>query len=404
MSHFARKHLRRFHGMDDAKEIWEAIRTRFGDNENSKKMQKAVLKQQSEAFTISSSEGLEKGYDRFQQLLSQLEAHGAEVSTEDANHKFLRSLPPAWSWNYPRDFAKLVKAISLPQHISSTSDRHLIELKNQVQRLMEAHFAPKSPVQVNKIASSCEICSGPHDTQYCMENLEQAFVDFASSRTDEAGGKWFTFKPEQNNIGDTYNPSWKSYPNLRWRQPQNSQNNFSNPPNRFQPSVLEVLAHAPMYNAILDKYVESLELGKSGSAFIQGEIPEKMKDPGLFTLPCRLGDSKLFDILADLGSCVNLIPLYLFKKLKIGLLEETDHVFGLADGTKSYPVWQMARDAVLNPFKDVLVFRKMVEFLGAIRINLKRNMWESEELIKKKVDWNRPAKEGDGAWHIRIDD
>ncbi|GKB57707.1 hypothetical protein Tco_0913893, partial [Tanacetum coccineum] len=30
-------------------------------------------------------------------LLSQLEAHGAEVSTEDANHKFLRSLPPAWS-------------------------------------------------------------------------------------------------------------------------------------------------------------------------------------------------------------------------------------------------------------------------------------------------------------------
>ncbi|GJV01042.1 putative ribonuclease H-like domain-containing protein [Tanacetum coccineum] len=91
------EHLRRFHGMDDAKEIWEAIRTRFGGNANSKKMQKAVLKQQFEAFTISSSEGLEKGYDRFQQLLSQLEAHGAEVSTEDANHKFLRSLPPAWS-------------------------------------------------------------------------------------------------------------------------------------------------------------------------------------------------------------------------------------------------------------------------------------------------------------------
>ncbi|GJT88444.1 ribonuclease H-like domain-containing protein [Tanacetum coccineum] len=92
-----KEHLRRFHGMDDAKEIWEAIRTRFGGNANSKKMQKAVLKQQFKAFTISSSEELEKGYDRFQQLLSQLEAHGAEVSTEDANHKFLRSLPPAWS-------------------------------------------------------------------------------------------------------------------------------------------------------------------------------------------------------------------------------------------------------------------------------------------------------------------
>ncbi|GKB67718.1 reverse transcriptase domain-containing protein [Tanacetum coccineum] len=92
-----KEHMRRFHGMDDAKEIWEAIRTRFGGNANSKKMQKAVFKQQFEAFKISNSEGLEKGYDRFQQLLSQLEAHGAEVSTEDANHKFLRSLPPAWS-------------------------------------------------------------------------------------------------------------------------------------------------------------------------------------------------------------------------------------------------------------------------------------------------------------------
>nr|GFA37073.1 retrovirus-related Pol polyprotein from transposon TNT 1-94 [Tanacetum cinerariifolium] len=36
-----------------------------------------------------------------------------------------------------------------------------------------------------------------------------AFVDYASSRIDKAGGKWYTFKPEQNNLGDTYNLSWK---------------------------------------------------------------------------------------------------------------------------------------------------------------------------------------------------
>ncbi|GKC75770.1 hypothetical protein Tco_1126544 [Tanacetum coccineum] len=46
------------------------------------------------------------------------------------------------SWNDSRDFAKPVKAISLPQDDPSTSDRRLIELKNQVQRLMEAHLAP----------------------------------------------------------------------------------------------------------------------------------------------------------------------------------------------------------------------------------------------------------------------
>ncbi|GKA73269.1 zinc finger, CCHC-type containing protein [Tanacetum coccineum] len=105
-----------------------------------------------------------------------------------------------------------------------------------------------------------------------------------------------------------------------------------------QITVLKVLAHAPMYNAILDKYVESLALGKNGSVFIQGEMPKKMKDPRVFNLPCKLGDSKPFDTLANLGSCVNLIPLYLFKTLNIGILEETENVLRLADGTKSYPI------------------------------------------------------------------
>nr|GEU97681.1 hypothetical protein [Tanacetum cinerariifolium] len=167
--------------------------------------------------------------------------------------------------------------------------------------------------------------------------------------------------------------------------------------------------------------------------FIQGEMPKKMKDPRLFTLPCRLEDSKTVDTLTDLWYCVNLIMLYFFKKLKDRLLKETNHVVGLADGTMLYPVgivknvevhigklklledfyvidiqkdrmcplligkgflaitsvvidykkakiavgeeitreWEIARDAELNPFKDVLVFRKMVEFLGSIPINLK---------------------------------
>nr|GEV02598.1 hypothetical protein [Tanacetum cinerariifolium] len=41
-------------------------------------------------------------------------------------------------------------------------------------------------IQVNKITSSCEIYSGPHNTKYCMENHEQSFVDYASSCIDEA--------------------------------------------------------------------------------------------------------------------------------------------------------------------------------------------------------------------------
>nr|GEY57577.1 MAK10-like protein [Tanacetum cinerariifolium] len=93
------------------------------------------------------------------------------------------------SWNDPRDFAEPVKAISMPQDVPSTSDQRLTKFENQVQRLMEAHLAPNQPVQVNKIASSCDIYSGLHDTQYCMENIEQAFVEYASSHIDVAGAK-----------------------------------------------------------------------------------------------------------------------------------------------------------------------------------------------------------------------
>nr|GEV91085.1 xylulose kinase-1 [Tanacetum cinerariifolium] len=37
-------HLAKFHKMDDAKEMWEAIKSRFGGNDESKKMQKYLLK------------------------------------------------------------------------------------------------------------------------------------------------------------------------------------------------------------------------------------------------------------------------------------------------------------------------------------------------------------------------
>nr|GEU44856.1 putative ribonuclease H-like domain-containing protein [Tanacetum cinerariifolium] len=54
-------HLAKFHKMADAKEIWEAIKSIFGGNDESKKMQKYLLKQQFEGFSVSASEGLHKG-------------------------------------------------------------------------------------------------------------------------------------------------------------------------------------------------------------------------------------------------------------------------------------------------------------------------------------------------------
>ncbi|GJZ86721.1 integrase, catalytic region, zinc finger, CCHC-type containing protein [Tanacetum coccineum] len=143
-------------------------------------------------FQQHQGESLSEAWTHFKDLLQKVPHHGidlwlqVEIFYDHVNPAIRRTIDQAAG-----DFAKPVKAISLPQDVLSTSDRHLIELENQVQSLMEAHLAPKSSIQVNKITSSCEICSVPHDTQYCMENPKQAFVDYASSGIEEAGGKWY---------------------------------------------------------------------------------------------------------------------------------------------------------------------------------------------------------------------
>ncbi|GJV11518.1 putative ribonuclease H-like domain-containing protein, partial [Tanacetum coccineum] len=59
----------RFHDAEDAKTLWSAIKARFGGNEASKKMQKNLLKQQFETFTIGSREELDSAYERFPNIL-----------------------------------------------------------------------------------------------------------------------------------------------------------------------------------------------------------------------------------------------------------------------------------------------------------------------------------------------
>ncbi|GJU53879.1 hypothetical protein Tco_1227593 [Tanacetum coccineum] len=58
-------HLAKFHKITNAKEMFKAIKSRFGGNNESKKMHKYILKQQFEGFSVPNSEGLHKGYDRY---------------------------------------------------------------------------------------------------------------------------------------------------------------------------------------------------------------------------------------------------------------------------------------------------------------------------------------------------
>nr|GFB31740.1 ribonuclease H-like domain-containing protein [Tanacetum cinerariifolium] len=90
-------HVADFHYMDDARDIWKAVKARFGGNAESKNMRKSRLKQEFSEFKIGEAEGLHKGYDRMQKILIQLNQLKAKPEDKDINLKFLRALPSSWS-------------------------------------------------------------------------------------------------------------------------------------------------------------------------------------------------------------------------------------------------------------------------------------------------------------------
>nr|GFA49271.1 hypothetical protein [Tanacetum cinerariifolium] len=91
------EHMGNFYHTIDARDIWNAIKARFGGNAESKKMQKFLLKQKFKEFKIFEEEGLDKGYDKMQKIMSQMNTLKIKPKTEDVNMKFLRGLPPSWS-------------------------------------------------------------------------------------------------------------------------------------------------------------------------------------------------------------------------------------------------------------------------------------------------------------------
>ncbi|GKB46619.1 ribonuclease H-like domain-containing protein [Tanacetum coccineum] len=91
------EHLLTFNKYKDAKTLFEVIEARFGGNEATKKTQKILLKQVYENFNASSSESLDSIFTWLQKIVSQLAILGENISQEDLNFKFLRSLPSEWS-------------------------------------------------------------------------------------------------------------------------------------------------------------------------------------------------------------------------------------------------------------------------------------------------------------------
>nr|GEZ05697.1 reverse transcriptase domain-containing protein [Tanacetum cinerariifolium] len=101
-----------------------------------------------------------------------------------------------------------------------------------------------------------------------------------------------------------------------------------------------------------DKLIEltKMPLNENCSAVVLKKLLEKLGDPGRFLIPC---DFSKFDnclALADLGASINLMPLSIWKKLRLPTLNDTKMVLELADRTISKPT-----DDVSTPYYEPFV-------------------------------------------------
>nr|GFB82040.1 reverse transcriptase domain-containing protein [Tanacetum cinerariifolium] len=114
----------------------------------------------------------------------------------------------------------------------------------------------------------------------------------------------------------------------------------------FELSFADALIHmpkfAPMFKKLLnnkDKLIEltKMPLNENCSAIVLKKLPEKLGDPGRFLIPCDFTGLDNCLALADLGASINLMPLSIWKKLRLPTLNDTKMVLELADQIISKP-------------------------------------------------------------------
>nr|GEZ41149.1 DNA-directed DNA polymerase [Tanacetum cinerariifolium] len=110
----------------------------------------------------------------------------------------------------------------------------------------------------------------------------------------------------------------------------------------FADALVDMPKFAPMFKKLLnnkDKLIELTKtpLNKNCLAVVLKKLPEKLGDPRRFLIPCDFLEFDNCLVLADLGASINLMPLSIWKKLRLPTLNDTKMVLELADQTISKP-------------------------------------------------------------------
>ncbi|GKA52441.1 ribonuclease H-like domain-containing protein [Tanacetum coccineum] len=175
------EHLMTFNQYKDAKTLFAAIQTRFGGNEATKKTQKTLLKQMYKNFSAPSTKSLDSIFIRLQKIVSQLAILGENISQEDLNLNFLRSLPSEWNTHVKRT----ISSSSSSQNIAFVSSPSSTNEVNTAYGVSTAS-TQVSTANLSDATVYAFLASQPNGSQLVYEDLKQILED----NLEETDLKW----------------------------------------------------------------------------------------------------------------------------------------------------------------------------------------------------------------------
>ncbi|XP_075076866.1 uncharacterized protein LOC142163475 [Nicotiana tabacum] len=110
----------------------------------------------------------------------------------------------------------------------------------------------------------------------------------------------------------------------------------------FTDALLQMPSYAKFLKEILSskrklEEVSVVMLTEKYSAIFQNKLPQKLGDPGSFTIPCTLGGVYFEKVLCDSGASINLMPFSIFRKLDLSEMKNIGISLQFADQSTKKP-------------------------------------------------------------------
>ncbi|CAN6552299.1 unnamed protein product [Malus baccata var. baccata] len=110
--------------------------------------------------------------------------------------------------------------------------------------------------------------------------------------------------------------------------------------------LLDAIKQVPRYAKFLKELCttrkrisnkEVVQVSENVSAVLQRKLPPKCKNPGSFTIPCVIGNTKFEHAMLDLGASINVMPYSIYASMNLGELKNDGVIIQLADRSNAYP-------------------------------------------------------------------